>query len=710
MPKKKKPSKRIDAPVSREEEQHIDIVEISAKAESIDKAILKLNTEQQKIMGEWLAKRINNAKNSKKWTETKERIHQIREAYEDGVARTSTKMEGAHDYRTSLASSQSDAMVSRLLNLFSVDPLVKIEGRNEIGRSNAPLVEQFLDYHHDNNVHLSAKGGEICAYISHEGHCVIYSPWILEIDEESVTFVQKQVYVNGDGVEKLVDINSQIEVSQAQANDFVAKDPPEYRVEDVVMPEVLKNHPDIKAFSLLDYLCPKDAKGRIDEAPPWEAVRMQMTLNDLKTLEEEGKVYAGTVKKLTSYFRTKSAEEAKDNDSSRGASKIEVTDEEPLEKDALDSVLDYWVVWGLQLVPGYEKLQKAATLIHLESETMFQTRINPLVGKPNPFFHLRLIRVPWRFDGIGVMEMSMPGEKAINDLANYVLDEGRIFSCLPYKYNKKRFPGGLSPFEFWKGIGLMNMDDFQPLEFRDRRPMDLNVATFVRGNMERRTGQGDLQLGRESDVTGKQPPTARGIISIIREGQVRFTMLNFSIIFELLRLASHEVKMFQQLLGDKVPVEILGPDGVNLFPVGISRRQILGSFKYTTNVVAQNMVRELDAELNFLLYDKFKDNPFIAQSMSSFYNMTKDTILSTGKKTSWLKPLNFYVKASGKIDAGQAGLTPDEQQFVEELVNAGVPMQEIQAKLQEMRAGNINGSATPPEPQDDSEKTLLGGQ
>lgn len=287
------------------------------------------------------------------------------------------------------------------------------------------------------------------------------------------------------------------------------------------------------------------------------------------------------------------------------------------------------------------------------------------------------------------MEMSMPGEQSINDLANYVLDEGRIFSCLPYKYNKKRFPGGLSPFEFWKGIGLLNMNDFVPLEFRDRRPMDLNVATFVRGNMERRTGQGDLQLGRESDVTGKQPPTARGIISIIREGQVRFTMLNFSIIHELVQLAEHEVKLFQQLLGDNVPIEVLGSDGKNLFPTGISRREILGSFKYSPNIIAQNMVRELDAELNFLLYDKFKDNPFIAQSLSSFYNMTKDTILSTGKKNSWLKPLNFYMKAAGRIEEGQSGLNPEEQQFVEELINSGMPMHEIQSKLQELRSGGF---------------------
>lgn len=705
---KKKPSKRLGViTVSQEKEHEADLLEVSAKAAELDKAILKLNEENQKELGEWLSKRLTSAKNSKEWTETKDRIRRIRKAYEEGVQRTNTEMKGSHDYRTWLAASQADSMKARLLNIFSVDPLVKLEGRNAQGRMNAPHMEQFLDYHHDVNVNLAAKGDEICGYITQEGHCVLYSPWTLQIDQDSIQFVEKQVFVDGDKKERLVDLNSPIQVSAATADGFVAKSPPEYKVEDAIIPEVIKNHPDVRAFSLLDYLNPKGSKPSMDTRPAWEAIQLEMTLDELMAMEEEGKVFKGTVKKLKTYFKENPGTDVGEKDN-RGADRPGDLGDAQLEKDALDSKIKYWVVWGAQKIPGYKRLQKAITLIHMDSELVFQTRLHPYVGKGNPFFHLRLIQANWRFPGIGVMEMGMPGEQAITDLANYVLDEGRIMSCLPYKYNKQRFPGGLSPFEFWKGVPVRNMNDFQSLEFRDRRPMDLNVATFVRGNMERRTGQGDLQLGRESDVTGKQPPTARGVVSIIREGQVRFTALNFTVIAEIVRLAGHECMLFQQYLGDKVPVEILGPDGTNLFPHGISRRQILGSFKYIPNMIAQNMVRELDAELNFLLYDKFKDNPFIAQSLSSFYNMTRDTIMSTGKKNNWLKPLNFYTKAAGRIDEGGVSLSPEEQQFVEELLNAGIPMAEVQSKLQELRSGGTGGGEPPPT--DDSESKLLLGE
>jgi hypothetical protein len=294
---------------------------------------------------------------------------------------------------------------------------------------------------------------------------------------------------------------------------------------------------------------------------------------------------------------------------------------------------------------------------------------------------------------MGIMELSSPGERAINDLANYILDEGRIMSCLPYKYNKKRFPGGLPPFEFWKGLGVVNMKDIEALQFPDRRPMDINVASFVRSHAERRTGQGDMQLGRESEQTGKTPPTARGVISILREGQVRYTKINFGIINELTRYGQYILKLFQQYLGSETAVDVLGEDGKEIFPQGISRHQIMGSYYVTANLAAQQMARELDAELNIQLYQLFQNNPFISKSMSSYYDMTQDVLHSVGKRKSWLKPLAFYKNpqegqpgAEGQ-PAQASGLTPEEQQFMTELLNAGVPMEVAKQKLEEMRSG-----------------------
>ena len=166
---------------------------------------------------------------------------------------------------------------------------------------------------------------------------------------------------------------------------------------------------------------------------------------------------------------------------------------------------------------------------------------------------------------------------------------------------------------------------------------------------------------------------------------------NFGIINELTRYGQFILKLFQQYLGSETPVEVLGEEGKDIFPQGVSRSHIMGSYYVTANMAAQQMARELDAELNVQLYQMFvsTQNPFLTKSMSSFYDMTKDVMQSVGKRNkSWLKPFEFYKNPDSIQQPGQAGgLTPEEQQFMTELINAGVPMEVARQKLEELRSG-----------------------
>lgn len=689
--KKNAPSKRVGGVKIAELTDDLT-PDAPSQAAQVAQNLIDLSKEEAKLMSNWIKLRIDDARNSKVWTETKERIIRLREEYEKGVARTSTEMKGAHDYRTGFAATQTDSMTSRVLALFGVDPLLKFEGRNTRGIENCRNVERFVDYHHDVNVSLAYKGDEVASTLAIEGHVVLYSPWVLEICKDKPVLVEKQVMSNGSKTIK-VRMDDKFAMDQAKADGFVPKAPVSIVVEEERVTEPVKNWPDLKVFSLLDYLCPPDAKPGLDKLPSWEAVRVPFTMDDLEELNRQKKIYPGVLKEIKNFLKKKPIEAEKPVAAS-GASGEDVVQEatdEPLDKAALDAVIHCWLIWGKQHVPGKRGLQNVATIYHEDSGWVLQTRFNRNIDPAPPMFHLRFLMVPFRWAGMGIMELSSPGERAINDLANYILDEGKIMACLPYKYNKKRFPGGLPPFEFWKGLGLLNMKDVEVLQFPDRRPMDMNVSTFVRSYSERRTGQGDLQLGRESDVTGKTPPTARGIISILREGQVRYTKINFGVINELVRYGQFVVKLFQQYLGDETTVEILGDDGKDLFPKGLSRHQIMGSYFVSANMAAQQMARELDAELNVQLYQLLQSNPFIAKSMSAFYDMTVDLLHSVGKKKLWVKPLEFY-KNGGEGQAqpggqGASGLTPEEQAFMTELLSAGVPLEVAAQKLEERRSG-----------------------
>jgi len=671
-----------------------ELQDISERAKEIDSSLISLSTDQREELANWVNKRITRANNSIEWTETVKRIKEIRKEYLEGVPRSDRPGNASHDYRSNLSASATDGLRSRLIGVFATDPVVRLEGRNEIGVKNQIVAERWLDYHHDVNIKLGGNRGElITTYVTLEGHCVMYAPYVLEIARDVPKLIQKKVYVKG--AEKLyVDLNSSVEINNATAQDYVPASPEQIEVIEIKGTEILKNYPDLECYSLLNYRCPAGSSSDPDTPPAWETILKFYTFNQLSQWADEGKIYKGVLTKLRKWAVTKPTDpDFVDED----------TAEAEEEKGAMDSGVNCWTWWGLTQIPGTKYLQKVHLIYHKPSNTIVFSKYNPFIGQPQPFFHPRMIRVPWRFPGIGCMELSRMSEKAINDLTNYVLDETRIFSCIPFKYTRNVTEGQLSSFDFYKGVKVTKMSDFEFHPIPDRRASDLNVSTHIRSNMERRSGIGDLQLGRESDVTGKQPPTARGVISVLREGQVRFGLLNYSMISEITRWASYEMLLFQQLMSRKVIIEAVGEDGKDLFPDGLSRQEILGSFKYVPSTNAQALIRELDIEVNLMLYDRLKDNKLFNADLGAYYAMTDDVIKSTGKKKQWLQKLSIYRKLMNLPDPAtrpDVMFSSDEQAMFAEMMQSGIPEDEAKAMIEQLRQIKTTAStevAVPPQ-------------
>jgi len=272
----------------------------------------------------------------------------------------------------------------------------------------------------------------------------------LEIEKDKLVLVEKQVFTNGFGKTLKIDVKNTVAIDQAQADGFTPRAPISYVVEEEKRTEILKNHPDLKTFSLLDYLCPPDAKPGLDKRPAWEAVRMPFTMNDLEKMNENKQLYPGVLKEIKNFLLKKPLEMEKPSSASGsgGEDTVMQSTDAPLDKEALDSILPCWTIWGKQFVPGKKGLQNVATLYHEDSGLVLQSRYNRNIDPSPPMFHLRFLMAPFRFAGIGPMELSSPHERSINDLTNYILDEGRIMSCLPYKYNKNLRDGEL------QGAGL----------------------------------------------------------------------------------------------------------------------------------------------------------------------------------------------------------------------------------------------------------------
>lgn len=686
MPEPK--NKRVGGPPSSKKKLDQDQEDFSARAKELEESVIALSPEQQKDLAEWMASRVDAALNCEKRTEAVERIKDCREAYEKGVARTEIPMNnGYHDYRSFEAASATDGTKARLIGIFTSEPVIKIEGRNKIGVRNAPSVEKFLDHHHDQHAKLSKNGDLISDYLSKEGHAVLYSPWRFEMDSEYHDFVEKQYYAVG-SKKILVDLNDPDAVQKARGSGMQPIE--DYEVEEVVRPEIIKNWPDLRVVSYLDKLVPKGSVPT--KAPAWEAIREEFTLAQLQDMEDKGQIYAGSVKKLKTYLTDPSGDEEEEDIASKPGKPRKIN---PPKADDLDAVVKCWVIWGLIKVPGKDKLQKQTLLYHHEAQHALQLKANKYIGKRSPFFDLRLIMLMNRDHGVGTMELSMPSEQMQNDILNYVLDQTRILSALPITYLKKKMPNGINLLEFMKGLGVDRHDNIAALNIPDRRQIDLGLLNVVRAHSERRNGIGDLQLGRESDINGKQPRAVGTTVSILREGQVKFNLFNFSLFNVLLEWADFEICLFQQYLGRKTVIDTTDADGNLIFPDGLTKRQILGSFRYQPNVSAQSLARELDAQLNLVIYDHFKDNPLYAKCMSAFYNMTNDTVKALGKEDTWLPPLAAYQAAAGRVP-GEETFTPEEKQAADAMKAQGVPVQEIKKQIDAGRQAQQNGTATEP--------------
>src|SRR3990167_8663800 len=233
--------KRIGRPQPIEERKR-ENAEISDRAKALDENIVNLSPENSQKLANWLTERVHKCIHSAERSDALDRIKRYREAYEKGVQRTDARTEkGWHDYRSFEAASQADGIKGRIINVFTENPVVKIEGRNALGVRNAPATEKFVDYHHDENIKLGPKGDKIAGILSVEGHVVFYAPWLFEIKEKCPELREIQLYEMADATgrkERWVDVNSPEQVKMAAGDGFKQTDPPEFNVKEIEVTDI----------------------------------------------------------------------------------------------------------------------------------------------------------------------------------------------------------------------------------------------------------------------------------------------------------------------------------------------------------------------------------------------------------------------------------------------------------------------------------------
>lgn len=673
--------KRKGLPPEQKKEQAKEVAELSGRAAEMDKKVIDLSPEKLKIFSGWIKKRVDDCISNPDRVEGIERVKQYRIDYEKGVQRTTLSQDkGWHDFRSREASAQSDAIKGRIVTFFQDNPIFKFEGRNTQGVKNAPVAESFMDYHHDVNNELPAKGNIIADILSVDGHGVLHTPWEFEVDTDFPELIEERKY-SKDGKEQWFDVNSKVEMEAAREGQFVEITPPEFRVTERRTTKVVKNYPGLEIYRIEDACWSPGVKPC--EEIPMQGVRKKFTYERIRELEEAGKFYKGTADSIKSWLAKRDDQPEQEKSINVGTQRKSQDVARPAasykDEDILDFVLSPWVMYGKMKIPGEKNMKDCVALYHAESKTVLQVKFNENYTKKPNVFHLRLLEVHWRFLGIGIMELTRDFEKYGTDIFNYALDYTRVLSAIPLTIKKAKMPNGIQMQEFMKGLLVDAHADVQAFNLPDRRGVDIALIDRINAFKERRTSITDSHQGRVSD----QKNTATEFIQVMAESQVKFGLFNYTFILSMIKMAEHQLQLFVQFGSEKLVDEVTDGKGKELFPNSLSKSKLLGRYKIFANVNAQKMVRELDAQIVLHLYNLMKDNPYVTGDNESFYNMTKDVFDAMGRKRHWMKPYAYYAKKTGEA----AQFTAKESMLIDRGLDAGLAKEQIEMELESLRAG-----------------------
>lgn len=630
---------------------------------------------------------VDSTYKSEAWDRHMTRLQYCWDAYEQKSVGRSKPFKNAPDVRVDFDASMVDGFISRqLAGNFDVSPLVHIEGQEAGDVPKAPKIESFLEWWHWRKVHLYNVAATGFLHKCVAGHQVTKVVWNQDIQRvmrtrEMMEFKKgKQIewvspldrYKMLDMVKQGFDPTGKIQMMKVDEN--------VYR----------HNGPALVDVPPEDYIFPIEttpANGK----PRWEGHRIWFSADDIVRQIAQKAFYKECLEPIKGH----------------GALKKVVENDLSDQEHAGNTSANQYAVHQL-LVPyrresdPYERVYLFH--VHVPTKTLCRAQYHPYDHGCSFFVHNRLYHSRG-FWGFGIPWAVRHISWVCSELVNQMVESGFLANSLNFKYKKgKGFDPGRHPFTPGLGVGLDNMEDLQELNIGGRRVvMDINLMRTLRDMAESRVGFGRLQSGQADP----RQRTARGVLALLREGSLTFDRTIKADQEWAETICEQEVQLFQQFIqregigfrNIKMSVDrLLNEPGAadEIFP-RMTPEDIQGMYDYTAMGSSNVAQRELNLQLNQLLYDTLKDNVVVRTSPRSIYKLTEDLVASTGKKSQILPTLEEFLQALG---LQQQGNLMDMAR--QELAKRGASPKEIEqvlANLQaqgQMPAGQPGATATVP--------------
>lgn len=350
--------------------------------------------------------------------------------------------------------------------------------------------------------------------------------------------------------------------------------------------------------------------------------RSYLTLHDLKEMEAFG--YISNVDKVSSHLDEILMKGTKKSDLE--AEKTKITQNK---YNNLNEIIEFydkydWNNDGIREDIILTVDRKSKTLLDAR-ELMAYSRINE-----RPFVVGQLIRRTNRMYGKSMGEVAMPLEEEINAIHNQRLDAGTM-SIIPF--GVYRAGSGFKPEDIEMEPGLWipvdDINDAKWITVPNNVMVSFQEERMLMEMVEKVTSVGSYQSGQESDVN-RSRSTARGTLAIIQQGEIRFSVLGKRCQYPLTRALGKLLRQYQDKLPPGIAERILGTDGEPVFPNGIAPEDLAGGYDAYMVLDSTGGSKQADNQMRASIYQNFVQNPFVMQNPAGFWQLSADTLKSTG--------------------------------------------------------------------------------
>ena len=181
-------------------------------------------------------------------------------------------------------------------------------------------------------------------------------------------------------------------------------------------------------------------------------------------------------------------------------------------------------------------------------------------------------------------------------------------------------PGVMTPVDDIKDVNIIQLQHNPVASFQEEG--------LITSYIEKLTATSAYQMGRESDVA-KSRATATGTMAIIGQGEQAFTVLGIRTQGIIAELLTQVLQQYQMWMPEGYASRVLGEDGGDLFPDGVSQSDIFGQYDAYMTLDATAVNKSAERQASAVLVQMGQQLMLLAQDPRG-YEIAKRFVESVG--------------------------------------------------------------------------------